>query len=172
MAGAATRFTLHDTALSQLALQALPADVAPYLQVGVWLHVIGVEAAMPVSSLLPLTRHCAASDRAKTELPPSCTAVARVMAQSSNSALATLIGLRMAERTFMKKEDAQRERELLKQAMQTAVDPFEGPQPYGCAQVARLRSWLEQRAALGEMGMFRAAAAARAAGSSAASSPR
>ena len=170
MAAAAARHDTRWTALSQIVLDALPPTITPYLLPGLWLHVMGVEGTQSWSSYKGLIDACPASLQPGSDAARNCAAIARVMAERSDTLLASLIGLRLAERSYLPKAEAERQRQTLRALTGQDLDMFDPEQPLSCNGVARMRHWVEQRAQLGEMGVLKAQAAARAA--FAASAPR
>ena len=167
---AATRFDRHEQALSLAVFEALPAGVAPYLQPALWIDVIGVEAAMSMPGFSAVFDHCRAPLAAGGVVVRECTTIARTLADRSDSALGIGLGLRLAERSGLALDDLARRRAELNLWRGPPENLFDRQQPLSCAGVARMRTWVEQRARLGELGALRARAAPRAA--SAASTPR
>lgn len=167
---AATRFDLHDQALSRAVLEAMPAGVAPYLQPALWIDVIGIEAAMSMPSFNAVFDHCRPPLAPGSRVMRECSAIASTLAERSDSAIGVGLGLRLAERSSLELADLARRRAELKDAWRAVPDDlFDRQQPLSCAGVARIRAWVEQRARLGELGALRARAAQR--GASAASGP-
>ncbi len=185
LATTATRYEGHETAISQTVLQAMPADIAPYLQLLLWIEAIGVEVAMPVQVWSPLMHQCpgpppaapvpaaaTASSPATSPrppepgLPPFCAELARVLVAAPRSAMARGLGLRLAERTYMAPADAARERKALNELM-SHFPHFQDEQPLSCQAVAHARQWIDTRAQFGELEAARRAAAAASAASAA-----
>lgn len=170
MAAQGRFFKRYETALSQVVLDAAPADLLPYLLPGLWIYAIGVEAALSMPPFNGLTQTCPESLKPGSEAAPACAAIARALIQRSDSAIGVHIGLRLAERSYLSKAEAAQQRAALNKLMTVDETLFDAQQPLSCAGVARLRGWVEQQARLGELDTFKARAAARAA--SAASAPR
>ncbi len=167
-------FQRHETALSQVVLQALPQDVPVYLLPQVWVHAIGIEAALALPPFKALTGACRAGLLPDSDLARACAAIARTLVERSDSLTPALIGLRLAERTYMAPAQAAGQRAALNALLMVDSGEPDLAQSLSCQTVADLRSVVEQRAQLGELGAMRARAAARAASaaSAARSAPR
>ncbi len=173
----AQSFQGHETALSQVVLQALPKDVPDYLLPRVWVYAIGIEAALALPSFKALTDTCRAGLVPDSEVARACAAIARTLVERSGSLTPALIGLRLAERTYMAPAQAAGQRAALKALLMVDSGEPDLAQSLSCQAVADIRSVVEQRAQLGELGALRARAAARvasaaSAASAAASAPR
>lgn len=167
---AATRFDLHRQSLSRAVLEAMPAGVAPYLQQALWADVIGIEAAMTLPGFNAVFDHCRAPLAAASVAARECAAITRTVAERSDTAFGSALGLRLAERSGLDLEPREPWRADVSLWLTVPQVPSDGPQPWSCADVAHTRDWFEQRARLGELGALRARAAQH--GASAASAPR
>ncbi|MDP2005084.1 MAG: hypothetical protein Q8K45_05360 [Rubrivivax sp.] len=162
---AAKRFDLHGQALSLAVLEALPASLAPYLQPGLWIDVIGIEAAMTMPSFKALFDHCREPLRASAEVQWACRSITATLLDRSDEAVGVGLGLRLAERAGLATGEVARRRAELQSWQRAPEGIFDAAQPLSCAGVARMRAWVEARARLGEMGALRARAEHRAAAS-------
>jgi hypothetical protein len=158
---ATQRFDLHWATLLEVVLNAMPAAVTPYLQRQFWIEAIGIQVAFALPGLSQLTAACVVPLDDGSPRRAACGAIARTMADQSDTALGTGIGLRLAERNGMPQAEAQARRAAINDSVKLRQDPFNGPQPLSCKSIERARAWLQQLASLGEMGSLRAASAPR-----------
>ncbi|MDO9073802.1 MAG: hypothetical protein Q7U73_11085 [Rubrivivax sp.] len=159
---AATRFNRHAQALSLAMLEAMPAGVAPYVQPTLWVEAIGTEAAMSMPSFNAVFDHCRDPLAPGSDALRTCTAVARTLVERSDGLTGVRLGLRLAERSYLSRAEAAARRKAVDMLLVPSDDLFDRQQPLSCADVARTRAWVEQRARLGELGALRARAAQRA----------
>lgn len=125
---------------------ALPADLPPYLRHELQLQALGFELALPDPTLIVATKHC---HRTAPAGDATCSLLAEALQQRGPDLLAMFVGRKMGERlgwpaarvTATKAEEAR----LRAQFPKAATD-----QPYGCAEVGRMRNYLLDRAAVGE----------------------
>lgn len=103
----ATRLHMHFGKLLQTVLQAMPADVLPYLQMGLWIEVIGVEAALALPPMAPLFALCKPAPEPGSARQAECTALAATLMQRSDSLVGASIGIRIAELGGLPKARAQ-----------------------------------------------------------------
>jgi len=156
---AARRFDLHYTALTQSVLEAMPADVLPYLQQMLWIESIGIEAAAGLPPLRPVLDWCREPLLPGSHRRAACAALANMLIDHSDTMIGVGIGLRLAERSGMPKAEAEARRQTLRKLMAQQGQPFAGPEPQSCAAVARSKDWLLLWSRLGEVGALRAWAA-------------
>ena len=157
---AAQRFDSHFTALLATTFEAMPSDLPQYVQHSLWIGVVGIAAATSIPSFQPLTTWCRGAEQAGGERLSTCAAAARLLLAQSDTTLGTMIGLRLAEWTFLPKAEAEAQRAALRELQQQSADAFDLRDPMSCAAVARARTWFEQWARLGEVGAMRERAAA------------
>jgi hypothetical protein len=156
------RFETYWPALSAAVLQAMPDEVPAYLQVML------LEEAVAVSSLWlgsprPIITYCREPMTAGSTAFTHCAAIARVMVEHSDATFGALVGLRLAERTYLPASEAQRQRDAINAAAQSPDHIFDTQQPYSCTGVQRMRNWVQQLAAHGELGALKVLAQRRAA---------
>ena len=85
----------------------------------------------------------------------------------SDTMSGTLIGLRLAERTFMSPPEAKRQRDAIHAVLRPPDEMFDLQQPLSCEGVRRMRNYVQLRVQKGEVGAWQALAAARAASATA-----
>ena len=146
----------HYTGLMQVVMEATANDPPSYLQPGLWIYAIGVQAAFSSAPFSGLMGQCPDNMAADNPNKSSCTALAKTLVDHSDTALSYLIGLRLAERTYMTKPEATQERAALNAAMLADTTFGQDPMPTSCASVERLRAAFSRRAQLGELAALRA----------------
>lgn len=125
---------------------ALPADLPPYLRHELQLQALGFEFALPDPSLSAAASHCR---RAEQNRSATCGLLAEALQQRGPDLLAMVMGRKIGEsqgwapaRVAAAKAEEDR--------LQAQFPGLTTDQPYGCAEVARMRGWLLDRAAVGE----------------------
>lgn len=152
----------HYTGLMQVVMEATANDPPSYLQPGLWIYAIGVQAAFSMAPFSGLMGQCPDNMAADHPNKSLCTALAKTLVDHSDTALAYLFGLRLAERTYLSKQEAAQQRAALNTAM--GLNPaWLDPMPTSCAAVERLRADAFRTAQLGELAALRAQAAEQAA---------
>ena len=152
----ARSYRLHSSALMQVVLEATANDPPSHLQPGLWIRAKGVEGAFGVAPFKALVRACPESMAADHPNKFLCTAVARTLVEHSDTTLGLIVGLRLAERTFMTKPEAAQQRAVLNDLMFASAKLWQDPMPTSCASVESIRSTFLQHARLGELAALRA----------------
>jgi len=159
-----TRFDTHDGRLVQAVLIAMPMNTQPYVQMNILAAAVGVEAAFSHPPAMPLTQHCRDAATAGGALREQCLAISRTLTESSDTLMAYMIGLRLAEMSGEPKAplDIERKRinDTLSRMGQSSVD---AEQPFSCGASARALQMQSLRAAMGELRVLKAVAEATAA---------
>jgi hypothetical protein len=157
------RFETHQGKLLDVVMQAMPPDVPPYVQLKVWMHAIGVEAAAAVPPPGPLLASCQPRPEAGSARQRACAGMARVLVEHGDSSMGRLAGLKLAELGGAPAAAVQAQRQQLNAALRSAQGLFDERQPLSCASHARVQAWLQLRAQMGELGALQSMAAADAA---------
>lgn len=143
---------------------ALPADLPPYLRHELQLQALGFEFALPDPSLSAAASHCR---RAEQNRSSTCGLLAEALQQRGPDLLAMVIGRKIGEGqgwapTRVAAAKAEEDR------LQAQFPGLTTDQPYGCAEVGRMRNYLLDRAAVGERAALQRQVAAAASAPSAA----
>lgn len=157
----ATRFDQHENALVAAVWEALPPDFPPHLQLHLWVHITGIEAALSVDGLQAIAKSCPQGLMLGTEQARWCAKVAKTMVDTSTSFLGLGVGLRLAERSYMASKEAAQRRAEMQELMLLPIKEFDVGSPMSCAANERMRAWIQKRATLGERQAHRALAAAQ-----------
>ncbi len=152
----AKRFDLHQMAWLDTVLQALPADVLPYVQMQVWAVVVGVEAAIAIPNVGLLGVHCRAPLEPGSARQQDCAAIAQVLLAPSDNLIGRGVGLRIAERSGTPKAQTDAWRAEMAVGQQRLWQSFDAQQPLSCKAVTQTQAWLQLRKQLGELGALRA----------------
>ncbi|MDE2369086.1 MAG: hypothetical protein KGN16_08945 [Burkholderiales bacterium] len=153
----ASRFKMHDGSLLATVQEAMPADLLPYVQQEIWVYVLGIEAAQSYPAFQSLTAYCRPGEHARPDRAATCHDIAQTLISTSDSLIGELIGLRIALWTGMPQAEFDARRAALHLI---PPSPWEQGQPRSCASIERFKAQVELRAREGEMGVWRAAAAA------------
>jgi hypothetical protein len=151
----ATRNEAYGTALSVVVMQAMPEDVPAYLQVPLLLDALSLGATW-VGGLQSITTYCREPLRAGSTAFANCAAVARVMVARSDTMIGSLVGLRLAERTYLPASEAQRQRDAIRATSGPSDLIFDARQPLSCAGLRGVRNWVQLMAQHGELGALKA----------------
>ena len=156
----AKHFSLRSGALAHEAMRAVPPDGAPYLRLYVAVVVVGFEAALGIPVLKPLTALCTPAPLPGSERQATCSAVAKMVIEHSDTLIGYAIGSRMAERAGW---PAPRLAELRAERKRLDAASFESPmdmrQPMSCASVDGFSRYLKERGELGELAYLKRKAA-------------
>ncbi|HZF81285.1 MAG TPA: hypothetical protein VEZ89_16020, partial [Rubrivivax sp.] len=157
---AAQHFSLHSGVLVQEALQAVPPDAMPYLRLQVAVLAIGTDLGLGFPGLQPLVALCTPPPPPGSEQQATCSAVARMVVERSDSVLGHAIGTRMGERAgwpASRLAELHAERKRLDAAM--LESPMDMQQPFSCPSVDRVTQSFRERGELGELAYVRRKAA-------------
>ncbi len=150
----ARRYQLHFGVLAGTVLAAMPQGIAPYLQSNLLVEAYGVQATVGLPSMQPLANLCRPAPPAGSPAHGVCDAVARVLADHSDTLLGHRIGLRMGELAGWPLAEVTRRRA---QADALGFDALQinHEQPYDCPSVARVQAWTADMARMGELAALR-----------------
>jgi hypothetical protein len=160
-----TRFDLHHVDWLDTVLQAMPADLLPYVQMQVWALVVGVEAAIAIPNIGLLGAHCRAPLEPGSARLQDCAAIAQVLLAPSDNLFGRGVGIRIAERSGTPKAQIDAWRAEIEAGTRRMWQSFDAQQPLSCKAVAQTQAWLQLRKQLGELGALRALNAEAAAAS-------
>jgi len=148
----------HWGVLADTVRQAMPPQVLPYVQAGLLVQAVGIEAALAHGGGFPMLRRCRPAPPEGSERQAACARWASLLSERADTLLARRVGLRLGELAGWPAERlaAQRQRLDALQAVPAGLDP---EQPLSCRGVERIGNWVADAARLGEV----AALAARAA---------
>jgi hypothetical protein len=152
MAGlrASTRHQTHQRSLSATLLEAVPADVPPYLQALLVAAVIGTEAAMQDSTGSQLLKRCKSPLLPGTAQQAQCEFVADLLTSCGDGWNDHLVGTALGKRLQWPKERIQA-LEAEHQAFVNAAMPWDAdPQRWSCVQVEPMLAMQRDIPRLGE----------------------
>jgi hypothetical protein len=157
---AAKHFSLRVGALVHEAMQAVPTDAAPYLRFQLAILFIGYDIAASIPNLRPLMALCTPVPPRGSERQATCSAVATMVTEHSDTVLGRAIGTRMGERAGW---PASRVAELRAEENRLNAVMYESPmdmeQPMSCKSVERVMRFVQERGELGELAYLRKKAA-------------
>ncbi len=152
----ATRFLTYQAALSTAVLQAMPESMPTYLHVPLLMEALSAENALP-DNLLQIDAYCHAPLQIGSSVYSRCSAIARVIAEHSESRKAAAKGLDLASRTYLSAPEARRQFDLLHEATTLPMAwSFDTRQPLSCTGVQRVRNWVQLVGQHGELGALKA----------------
>jgi hypothetical protein len=161
---AAEHFSVRWMALSSTLLEAMPADAPGYAQQALLQHTIGIDAAMSLPSLSPVSRACRGATRADSPLRAPCERIARTWTNKADTFYIEAFGLAVGRDWLWSTEEyaARRgESQELQRVWSSRLHGFDqvdseaARQPFSCAAVAVTRRWLTMVGRYGEIGALR-----------------
>lgn len=157
---AARHFSLRSGSLAQEAMQAVPADAAPYLRLKLAEFAFGFDAAVSMPSVQPLTRSCKPAAPAGSERQAACSALTEMVVEHSDTLIGYYIGMRMAEGAGWPASRLAELRAERKRIEAVAGEPaYVAEQPLSCESAERFARFMAEHAELGELGYFKRKAA-------------
>lgn len=140
----------------------MPADVAPFIGLGIDVALIGVESAFVLPQLAVVSRYCAADRLGDPNRRAVCEDLARLLVERSTSLLDLNVGLRMAERLGWAPQRLAPHAELrdavLARQGEIATAAADAAEPFGCATVTAQRALLGRVGLHGELAAYKALA--------------
>jgi hypothetical protein len=141
-----TAYADHLHALAGALLNAVPADVPPYLQLNLAVEAIGMQAAVGMNYMQFMFKRCKPPWPTGTDRQAECAQLAELMVKHGDSLMSHMMGTRLGELAGW---PAPRVAALL--AEQATL-----PQPLSCAVVQPLLKQIVDAARVGEMAALRA----------------
>ena len=159
---AAKHYSLRGGLLVHEAMKAVPPDAEPYLRQQLAVVVTGIEAALSMPTLQPLSALCMPPPPPGSERQATCGAMATMVIEHSDSLLGHATGIRMGERAGW---PAPRLAELRAEQMRLEAAllnfPMDKQQPMSCESVDRVARSVHERGELGELAYLKRQAALR-----------
>jgi hypothetical protein len=160
---AAKHFSTRQGALVHEAMQGVPTDAPPYLRFELAILFVGYDIAVSMPNFKPLIALCMPTPALGTERQATCSAVAGMVTEHSDTLLGYAIGTRMGEQagwpaSRMAELRAQRKRldAAMRESERELVDM---QQPMSCKSIDRGMRHLQERGELGELGYLKRKAA-------------
>jgi hypothetical protein len=160
----ATRFQAHFGQLGPSLLAVWPAGEARFLQTELLVAATGVEAAVGLPSLIPLTRACR-EGAANAGIRDACQRIARTMLQHSDTLFGVNVGLGLGRVSGLPPKELQGVQALQGQAHQAteALTEHLADQPWSCSSNTLWVEWAGEVQQHGEWRAIQRRLAARAA---------
>jgi hypothetical protein len=157
------RYHLHFGQLGASLLAAWPAGEARFLQTEMLVSATGIEAAVAIPSLAPLSRSCR-EGAAQADIREACQRIARTMLQHSDTLLGVGMGHGLGRTAGLPPEGLEAARALVQEAYK-AIEPIDdqmAEQPWSCASNTQFVEWAGEVQQHGEWGAIQRRMAARA----------
>lgn len=152
---AARRAQVHWGVLSDTVRRAMPAEVSGYVQMQLLSEAMVVEGTMLDVGHQTALALCKPAPAAGTERHAGCAALARLMAERSDTLLGVMVGLSLGEAVGLDPSYLRDKRAALEQ-LRAQFSRVEGELPLSCEALRQAQQWVEAVAREGEISALRA----------------